>query len=108
MRISVTEWSALKLAIRLPRALINPELFAQTVREHARTRRGLAAIGLALLIVLVLLHVKTADPAVTRLTNIVALLAGAKSIDAPWDAAALQARTEESASAPAIQSTDRA
>lgn len=93
MRISVTEWSVLKLALKLPRALVNPELFAQTLRAHAGTRRGVAAIGVVLLLLLVFLHVKAAAPGVTRLADLVAQLAGAKLIDARWDAGAVQARS---------------
>ena len=108
MRISVTEWSALKIALRLPRALLNPELLAQTLRAHAGTRRGVAVIGIALLMILVVLHVKTAAPAVTRLSDLVAQLAGAKLIDARWDAGALQARTAQPGRAPVIREGDPA
>lgn len=108
MRISVTEWSVLKLALKLPRALVNPELLPQTLRAHAATRRGVAVIGVALLMLLVFLHVKTAAPDVTRLTGLVAQLAGAKLIDARWDAGAAQARTAEPARASATREGDLA
>lgn len=108
MRISVTEWSALKLALRLPRALLNPELLAQTLRAHAATRRGIAAIGVALLVLLVFLHVKTAAPAVTRLTGVLTQLTTAKLIDARWDAAAVQARIDEPGRTSAIRDGDLA
>lgn len=108
MRISVTEWSALRLALRVPRTLLNPELLGQTVRAHAGTRRGMAGIGVALLVLLVFLHVKTAAPAVTRLSDVVAQLAGAKLIDARWDAAAVQARTDEPARTSAVRDGDLA
>lgn len=106
MRISVTEWSALKLALRLPRALLNPELLAQTLRAHAVTRRGVAVLGLALLMLLVFLHVKTAAPAVTRLSELVAQLAGARLIDARWDAGAVQARSAAPGRASVIRDGD--
>jgi hypothetical protein len=108
VRISVTEWSVLKLALRLPRALMNPELLARTLRAHAGTRRGAAAIGVVLLMLLVFLHLKTAAPAVTRLTGLVAQLAGAKLIDARWDAGAVQARTAGPVRASAIREGDLA
>ncbi|HYH43560.1 MAG TPA: DAHL domain-containing protein [Burkholderiales bacterium] len=112
MRISVSEWTTLRLALKLPRAILNPELLAPALRRHGSTRRGQAVVGAVLLAVLVFLHVKTADPAVTRLTDISAQLAGAKLIDAGWDTAAIQARgdaaprrrpTVESADLPRIQ-----
>lgn len=108
MRISVTEWSVLKLALKLPRALVNPELLAQTLRTYAATRRGVAVIGVALLVLLVFLHVKTAAPGVTQLTGLVAQLAGAKLIDARWDAGAVQARTAGPGRPSAIREGDLA
>ena len=61
MRISVSEWTTLRLALKLPRAILNPELLAPALRRHGSTRRGQAAIGAVLLAVLVFLHVNTAD-----------------------------------------------
>jgi hypothetical protein len=62
------------------------------VRKHAFTRRGIAAWACVLLLGLVLLHWKTADPAVRRQSDLVAQLAAVKLINARWDAAAIQAR----------------
>jgi hypothetical protein len=108
VRISVSEWSALRLALKLPRAVLNPQLAKDALRRHASTRRGQALIGAVLLAGLVVLHMKTADPAVTRLTDITAQLAGVKLIDAGWDVAALQARSDTASSRTAVQSTDLA
>lgn len=109
MRISVSEWSALKLALKLPRALINPAFFAVIVRRHAGTRRGMAVTGCALLALLVVLHVKTASPEVKRLSDLVARLAGVKLIDARWETAAAQARSQASGSSKsAVHDTDAA
>jgi len=108
VRISVSEWSALKLALKVPRQLLNPELLAETLRTHARTRRGMAAIVIVLLALLLFLHVKTASSAVARLTDVVAQLASAKLIDARWDAAAVQARSVAPARAAAIETNDLA
>lgn len=106
MRISVSEWSALRLALKLPRAVVNPELVADAVREHAGTRRGIAVGGAILLTILVLLHVKTSDPALTRFSDITAQLASAKLIDAAWDSAAVQARGDAPAGRPPVQPSD--
>jgi hypothetical protein len=108
VRISVSEWSALKLALKVPRQLLNPELLAETLRKHSRTRRGMAAIGIVLLALLVVLHVMAASSAVARLTDVVAQLASAKLIDARWDAAAVQARSVAPARATAIEASDLA
>lgn len=106
MRISVSEWSALRLALKLPRAVVNPELLAAAVRRHAGTRRGIAIAGAVLLALLVLLHAKTSDPAIARLTDITAHLAGAKLIDAGWDSAAVQVRADAPSARSAVQPGD--
>ena len=107
MRISVSEWSALRLAVKLPRALVNPERLVPALREQARTRRGMAAIGCALLALLVFLHVKTASTEVKRLSELVAHLAGVQAIDARWDAATALARSQAALSVrSAVQDSD--
>lgn len=92
MRISVSEWTVLKLAAKLPRALVSPELIPAALRQHAFTRRGVAAAAIALTIGLALLHLAAADPATRRLTDLAAQLATARLIDARWDAAVTSAR----------------
>jgi len=106
VRISVSEWLALKLAIRLPRALVDPRLLAPFVRRHAFTRRGIAAIACVLLAVLVLLHVQGSDSGVRRLIDLTAQLAGVKSIEARWDAAVAHARTGASTTPGAVHDSD--
>ena len=92
MPISVSELTVLKLAVKLPPAMLDRDLAVAAVRKHAFTRRGIAAWACVLLLVLVVLHWKTADPAVKRHSDLVAQLAAVKLIDARWDAAAVQAR----------------
>ena len=107
MRISVSEWSALRLAVKLPRALLDPERLVGNVRRYAGTRRGIAVAGCVLLALFVVLHVKTASPEVKRLTDLVAQLATVKSIDARWDAAIVRARSQASGTPQgAVQETD--
>jgi hypothetical protein len=107
VRISVSEWSALRLAVKLPRALVNPEGIVPALRRLARTRRGMAAIGCVLLALLVVLHVKTASPEVKQLSELVAHLAGVKAIDARWDSATALARSHAPVSAgSAVLDTD--
>jgi len=109
VRISVSEWSALRLAMKLPRALVNPELLAPVLRKHAGTRRGMAVIGCVIVVLLVVLHLKTASPEVKRLSDLVAQLAGVKLIDARWDAAVAKGRSQAPmASRSAVQDTDAA
>ena len=109
MRISVSEWTALRLALKLPRSLVNPELLPAAIREHAFTRRGIAIAAFVLLALLVFLHVKAADPGVKRLTELVAQLTGARLIDARWDAAtATGARGEAGTAKSAVQPNDLA
>ena len=93
MRISVSELTLLKLAVKLPPAMLDYETAVAAVRKHAFTRRGIAAWVCVLLLVLVALHWKTADPAVKRHSDLVAQLAAVKLIDARWDGAAVQARS---------------
>ena len=92
MRISVSELTLLKLAVRLPPAMLDYDAAASALRRHAFTRRGIAAWACLLFVGLVLLHWKAADPAVKRHGELVAQLAGVKLIDARWDAAAIHAR----------------
>ncbi len=106
MRISVSEWSALRLALKLPRSVVNPELLAAAARRYAGTRRGIAIGGAILLALLVLLHTKTSDPALSRLTDITTQLAAARQIDTGWDSAAVQARTDAPSGRTAVQPTD--
>ena len=106
MRISVSEWSALTLALKLPRSLLNPELWAPAVSKHLFTRRGIAGIALALIALLVVLHVKATDPAVARLSELAAHLASVRLIDARWDLAVAHARLAGTTAAPAVQSAD--
>jgi hypothetical protein len=106
MRISVSEWSALRLALKLPRSIVNPELLAAAVRQHAGTRRGIAIGGAILLAALVFLHAKTSDSAISRLTDLTGQLAGAKLIDAGWDSAVVQARLDAPSGRPAVQPGD--
>jgi hypothetical protein len=93
VRISVSELTLLKLAVRLPPAMLDYEAASAAVRRHAFTRRGIAAWACVLLIGLMLLHWKAADPTVKRHSELVAQLAGLKLIDARWDAAAIRMRT---------------
>jgi hypothetical protein len=107
VRISVSEWSVLRLAVKLPRALVNPQRFFPDLREHARTRRGMAAIGIGLVALLIVLHVKTASPEVQRLRDLVAHLVAVKAIDARWDAAMALARSRMPVQVgSAVQNTD--
>lgn len=106
MRISVSEWSTLRLALKLPRAAVNPGLMTVAVRRHAGTRRGIAVVGAILFTLLVFLHAKTSDPALSRLTDITAQLASAKLIDAGWDRAAVQARADAPSTRQAVQPSD--
>lgn len=109
MRISVSEWSVLKLALKLPRAMLDPELAIAAIRKHAYTRRGMAVYAVVLLAILVLMHWRTADPAVLRYTGLVSQLAGVKLIDARWDAAAVRVRSGTTAPGrTAVQDTDAA
>ena len=92
MPISVSEFTILKIAVRLPPAMLDAELAKAAVRKHAFTRRGIAAWSCVLVAGLVALHWKTADPGVNRRSDLVAQLATVKLIDARWDGAAAQAR----------------
>lgn len=93
MPISVSELTLLKLAVRLPPALLDYDAAGAAVRRHAFTRRGIAALACALLVGLMLLHWKAADPTVKRHSELVAQLAGLKLIDARWDAAGIRMRS---------------
>ena len=93
MRISVSELTLLKLAVKLPPAMLHYGAASAAVRRHAFTRRGIAAWACLLLVGLVLLHWKAADPTVKHHSELVAQLAAVKLIDARWDAAAMRARS---------------
>ena len=108
MRISVSEWTALKLAVRLPRAFVNPKLWAPALSRAPLTRRGMALIAFVLLAVFVLLHVLGAGGNVRRNVDLVASLAEVKLIDARWDAAIARARVGTSNAPAAVQETDGA
>lgn len=83
MRISVSEWSALKLAVKLPRALVNPALLRE--RDYTLGLRGAIVVGCALAAVLAFLHVQARDAGAKRQTDLLAQLAAVKLIDARWD-----------------------
>ena len=105
MRISVSEWAALKLAVRLPRALFDPQLIGPALRERLRSRRGVAIAGLSALALLLLLHVAASGTGVRQLTDAAAALASVRAIDARWDAAVVQARSGQPLGA-TTQATD--
>lgn len=105
MRISVSEWTVLRAALRLPRALLNPQLLWSAIRKHAFTRRGTAIAAVGLLLILVLLHMRTADPSVAQLSELSAQLAAASLIESRWNVAITRARSGESPSDP-VQPTE--
>lgn len=106
MPISVTELSAMKIALKLPRAALSAELLGSAIRRFAWTRNGRIVIGCVLVATLVLLHVMTGDSAVRRHTELIAQLATVKLIDARWDVAVLQARTDAPAARPVVESAE--
>lgn len=108
MHISVIEWGALKLALRLPRSFLSTELASRTLRRHAATRRGIVTISFVLVTLLVFLHAMTGDSNVRRNTDLIAQLAAVKLIDARWDVAVVQARTDAAATTPVVQAAQLA
>jgi two-component system NtrC family sensor kinase len=105
MPISVTDLSAMKIAVKLPRAALSAERFAEACRRFASSRRGRVIIGCVLVTALVFLHWMSGDSAVRRNTDMIAQLAVMKWIDARWDVAVLQSRTDD-APASVVQSAD--
>lgn len=97
MRISGSEWAALKVAVRLPRALLDPRRLGPGLREQALTRRGLAAAALLAVALLAALHVPAAGGEVRRLTDAVAAMAWVRSVDARWNTTLALARTDAAA-----------
>lgn len=102
MRISVTEWSALRLALKLPRAALS----AGRLRSALASRGAMAVIGLLLAAPLILLHVMAGDAALVHHTNLIARLTAVKLTDARWDVAVLRSRTGAAASTPVVQEAD--
>ena len=104
MRISVTEWSVLKLALKLPRAALSAAHLADTLAS----RGGIAIIGLSLAALLIFLHVMAGDAAVRRNMALIAQLVTVKLIDTRWDVAALRSRSAATSSTPVAQDADTA
>jgi hypothetical protein len=106
VRISVSEWSTLRLAVKLPRVLVNPERAGAALGKHLYTRGGMVLVGAAIVSLLVVLHLKTANPEVKRLTALTAQLAGVKLIDAGWEATIARARSDASPAKPPVEATE--